>query len=350
MATPRVAFYPGDGIGLEVAEQTERLLAAVQVKQDFSLDLVPLDWGRTHWQQTGRVVPEDFLQQLQGFDAVLLGALGWPQEIPDHVALEPLITIRQRFDQYACVRPAKLLPGVRSPLADRKPGEIDLVVIRENSEGEYLTTGGRFKVGQPEEVALQTAVHSRKGVERILRFGFELAGKRRKKLTMVTKSNVLKHAMVMWDEIFEELRPQFPEIAASKQHVDAAAMNLVRYPDEFDVLVASNLFGDILTDLAAIIIGGMGLAPSANINPERKFPSLFEPVHGSAPDIAGQGLANPVAMFLSAAMMLEWLEFPQAAEAIRQATETTLGAGIATPDLGGTCTTNSFSDEVLKQF
>lgn len=247
------------------------------------------------------------------------------------------------------MRPAKLLPGVRCPLADRKPGEIDLAVVRENSEGEYLTTGGRIKVGQPEEVALQTAVHTRKGIERILRFGFELAGKRRKKLTMVTKSNVLKHAMVMWDEILAELAPEFPEIEANKQHVDAAAMNMVRCPDQFDVLVASNLFGDILTDIAAIIIGGMGLAPSANINPDRKFPSLFEPVHGSAPDIADQGLANPVAMFLSTAMMLDWLEFPQAAEAIRNATESTLKAGIATGDLGGKCSTSSFTDEVLQR-
>lgn len=346
----RIALYPGDGIGIEVLDEAERLLSAVAgLGKPLVMETVRFPWGVDYHRETGRLAPIGFLDELRSFDAILLGAVGFPAKLPDHVTLEPLISIRQGFDQYACVRPARLLPGVRCPLADRKPGEIDMVVIRENSEGEYLNTGGRVRIGEPDEIAIQTAVHTRRGVERILRFGFETARTRRRKLTMVTKSNALRFAMVMWDEVFEGLKREYRDIEADKQHVDAAAMNFVRCPDRFDVVVASNLFGDILTDLGAILMGGLGLAPSANINPERRFPSLFEPVHGSAPDIAGQGLANPIAMFLSVAMMLDWLGELAAAGRIRAAVEKTLADGRMTPDLGGTLRTAQVTDAVIER-
>jgi tartrate dehydrogenase/decarboxylase/D-malate dehydrogenase len=259
------------------------------------------------------------------------------------------VRIRQAFDQYACVRPGKLYPGVKTVLAGKGPAEIDFVVIRENSEGEYVDNGGRLKRGTPDEVAVQTALHSRKGVERILRYGFELARKRRSKLTMATKSNAQRHAYVLWDEVLEELSPQYGDVAAERQHCDALIMNLVRWPERFDVIVASNLFGDLLTDLGGVIGGGLGLAPSTNTNPERRYPSMFEPVHGSAPDIAGQGIANPLAAILSAAMMLDHLQLPAAAKRIRRAVEQTLAAGNQTPDLGGRLSTRQMGDEVVRQ-
>jgi tartrate dehydrogenase/decarboxylase/D-malate dehydrogenase len=279
------------------------------------------------------------------FDAIFLGALGLPAKLPDHITLEPLVTLRQKFDQYACVRPAKLFPGVQPVLANA--GEIDMIVIRENSEGEYFSCGGRFKQGTEDEVAIQTAVHTRTGVERILRFGFELAKTRRRKLTMITKSNAMRFGMVMWDEILEKLKPEFGEIEIDRMHIDAAAMDFVRRPGRFDVVVASNLFGDILTDLSAAVVGGLGLAPSANINPSRAFPSMFEPVHGSAPDIIGKGIANPAAAILSAAMMLDWLKQPAGAEMIRRAVGATVRRREVTPDLGGKLTTMQMTDAVL---
>ncbi|MBI3461998.1 MAG: tartrate dehydrogenase [Planctomycetes bacterium] len=345
----RIAVYPGDGIGPEVIDQAVRVLKSVEARQkDFSLDFTTLPWGYSYWQQHGRVVPEDFLDVLRPFDAILLGAVGWPERLPDHVTLAPLVKIRQTFDQYACVRPVRLYPGVRSVLAGKGPAEIDFVVIRENSEGEYVDSGSRFHVGQPDEFALQTAIHTRRGVERILRFGFEMAERRRKRLTMITKSNAQRFAYTLWDETLERVRGDYPAIAADRQHADAAAMNFVRCPERFDVVVASNLFGDLLTDLGGIIGGGLGLAPSTNTNPERQFPSMFEPVHGSAPDIAGRGIANPIAAILSAAMMLEWLDLPQAAAAIRAAVEITLRSGAATADLGGTLTTRQMGDVVVE--
>jgi tartrate dehydrogenase/decarboxylase/D-malate dehydrogenase len=346
----RIGVYPGDGIGPEVtAEAVRALEAAERAAGGFALELETLPWGIAYFEKTAKVAPDDFLEVLWGFDAILLGALGWPERLPDHITLEPLIRIRQRFDQYACVRPARLFPGVRSPLAGRGPADIDFVVIRENSEGEYLDSGGRFKTGSPDEIALQTAIHTRRGIERILRFGFELARGRRRRLTMVTKSNAQRYGYVLWDEILEELRGGYPDVAAGKQHVDAAAMNFVRSPETFDVVVASNLFGDILTDLGGVIAGGLGLAPSANINPARDHPSLFEPVHGSAPDIAGKGIANPVAAILSAAMMLEWLELRAPAEAILGAVERTLAAGHATPDLGGRLSTREMGERIARE-
>ncbi|MEX0714159.1 MAG: isocitrate/isopropylmalate family dehydrogenase, partial [Pirellulales bacterium] len=278
----RIALYPGDGIGPDVTREALRALQAIQRRQDrFALEFTQFDWGVTRWRKTGQLVPDDFLDVLRPFDAILLGAVGWPAELPDHVTLAPLVRIRQAFDQYACVRPARLLPGVPGVLAAKGPADIDLVVIRENSEGEYVHVGGRFHVGHADESAIQTAVHTRRGIERILKFGFEMAGRRRNRLTMITKSNAQGYAYVLWDEILEELRGRYPAVAADKQHADAAVMNFVRCPERFDVVVASNLFGDILTDLGGLISGGLGLAPSSNLNPQRTFPSMFEPVHGS---------------------------------------------------------------------
>src|SRR5258708_6840377 len=251
MKTFKIAVYPGDGIGPEVIAEAVRVLQSVASHDgSFRLGLGTLPWGFDYWQQTGRVVPDDFLQVLRPFDAILLGAVGWPVELPDHVTLDPLVRIRQSFDQYACVRPARLLPGVPCVLANKGPRDVDLVVIRENSEGEYVNIGGRFHVGQPDESAVQTAVHTHRGVERILRFGFRMALERRKRLTMITKSNAQRFAYVLWDELLEHLRGEYPAVEVDKQHADAAVMNFVRCPERFDVVVASNLFGDILTDLA----------------------------------------------------------------------------------------------------
>jgi tartrate dehydrogenase/decarboxylase / D-malate dehydrogenase len=337
MKTYRIALYPGDGIGPEVIDQAVRVLEAWQARQqDVRFEWLPLDWGYAHWQRHSAVVPDDFLEVLRPLDAILLGAVGWPEKLPDHLTLAPLVKIRQTFDQYACVRPVKLYPGVRGVLADKGPEQIDFVVIRENSEGEYVDSGSRFHVGQPDEFALQTAIHTRRGIERILRFGFDMARKRRRRLTMITKSNAQRYGYVLWDEVLE-------------QHADAAAMDFVRRPESFDVVVASNLFGDLLTDLGGIIGGGLGLAPSTNTNPERIYPSMFEPVHGSAPDIAGQGIANPVAAILSAAMMLDWLNLPSAAQSIRTAVASALSSGAKTPDLGGQLSTAQMANRVIER-
>ncbi len=345
MKTFKIAVYPGDGIGIEVTAEVVRVLEAVQ-DSTFAFDFTHIPWGAEYYHQHGRVTPPNYLEILRPFDAIYLGALGDPARIPDHITLVPIVEIRQHFDQYACVRPAKLLPGVPSPLKTSEP--IDLVVLRENSEGEYVSHGGRFKVGTPDEFATQTSIHTRKGVERILRFGFEMAHNRRQRLTMITKSNALKYGMVLWDDVLEGIQGDYPDVEVDKQHVDAAAMNFVRRPDYFDVVVASNLFGDILSDLGGMISGGLGLAPSANINPERQFPSMFESVHGSAPDIAGKGIANPIASILAAAMMLEWLHVTDAAESVRRAVEKALLAGAKTPDLGGTLTTHEMTDAILQ--
>jgi tartrate dehydrogenase/decarboxylase/D-malate dehydrogenase len=348
MPTYNIAVYPGDGIGPEVIEQAVRVLEAVSAASgnlDFAFTTLP--WGYGYYRQHGAVVPPDFLNVLRPFDAILLGAVGWPAELPDHVTLAPLVQIRQAFDQYACIRPAKLLPGVPCPLAGKGPSEVDFVVIRENSEGEYVDNGGRFRVGTPQECAVQTALHTRRGVERIVRFGFELARKRRSRLTMATKSNAQRYAYVMWDEILAELAPQYPDVTAERQHCDALLMNLVRWPERFDVIVASNLFGDLLTDLGGVLAGGLGLAASTNTNPERQFPSMFEPVHGSAPDIAGRGIANPVAAILSASMMLDHLGAATAARRIEAAVASALAAGHKTRDLGGALSTSQMGDAVL---
>jgi tartrate dehydrogenase/decarboxylase/D-malate dehydrogenase len=346
----KIAVYPGDGIGPEVIDEAIRVLRRTEeLDRGFSIELTSFPWGVEHWKKHGKVVPDDFLEVLRPFDAILLGAVGWPELLPDGETLAPLVNIRQAFDQYACVRPARLFPGLKCVLADKKPGDIDFVVIRENSEGEYVDNGGRLKRGTPDEVAVQTALHTRKGIERILRYGFELARTRRKKLTMATKSNAQRYAYVLWDEVLEELAPQYADVASERQHCDALIMNFVRWPERFDVVVASNLFGDLLTDLGGVLGGGLGLAPSTNTNPERRFPSMFEPVHGSAPDIAGKGIANPIAAILSAAMMLDHLQLPTAAARIRRAVECALADGAKTPDLGGKLTTREMGTATLER-
>ena len=345
-----IAVYPGDGIGIDVVNEAVNVLRAAQSVYGFSLELSEFDWGSRYWKTTGRVAPDDFLKTLAGFDAIFLGALGDPRNVPDHITLEPLIAMRQGFDQYACLRPAKLLPNVPTPLNGKGPGDIDLVVVRENSEGEYASAGGRMKAGTPGDIAIQTAIHTRRGVDRILRYAFDLALCRRKRLTMATKSNALKFSMVMWDEALDALAPRFPGVAVEKCHVDALTMHLVRRPEAYDVIVGSNLFGDILSDLAGAISGSLGLAPSANLNPERKFPSLFEPVHGSAPDIAGKGIANPLAAIRSAAMMLDFLGEKEAAAGIESAVTGNLRAGaIRTPDLGGAASTTAVGEDVVRR-
>src|SRR3954451_23458226 len=347
MKTYRIALYPGDGIGPDVTDSAVAVLTAAVARSGIQLDFERFDWGMAYFDRHGRVAPDDFLETLAPFDAIFLGAVGWPARLPDHVTLAPLIRLRQAFDLYACVRPARTYTGVPGPLRSVEP--IDLVVVRENSEGEYVDNGGVLAVDTPQEVALQTAVHTRRGVERILRFSFDLARTRRRRLAMITKSNAQRYAYVLWDRLLAELSPQFADVAVEKLHIDAATLELVRRPHTFDVIVGSNLFGDILSDLTGGITGSLGLNPSANLNPERQFPSLFEPVHGSAPDIAGKGLANPTAAILSAAMMLDWLGEVDAAASMRRAIDGALAAGNLTPDVGGTSNTASMTQAIVNQ-
>ena len=347
MNSYKIALYPGDGIGIDVVAEAVKSLRATERRFGLHLDLTEFNWGHRYWRETGQVAPDDYLDTLKAFDAIFLGAVGDPRNLPDHITLVPLIKLRQTFDQYVCLRPAQLLPGVATPLANKRPGDIDILVVRENSEGEYVDAGGFFKPMQDDEVALQTSIHTRKGVERILRFSFEQARKRRKHVTLATKSNAFKYGMVMWDRVLAQVAPDYPDVQCDKCHIDALCMNFVRQPEFYDVVVGSNLFGDILSDLGGAIVGSLGLAPSANINPERTFPSLFEPVHGSAPDIAGKGIANPVAAIRSAAMMLDWLGQPEAARAVESAVATNLAEGrIRTPDLGGRQTTIEVGDDI----
>lgn len=347
MTTHRIALYPGDGIGPEVTDAAVAVLAVAEKQAGtFHIEYERFDWGIAHFDRHGQVAPDDFLKTLRGFDALFLGAVGWPARLPDHVTLAPLIRLRQAFDLYACVRPARTFAGIPGPLRSGEP--IDLVVVRENSEGEYVDNGGVLAVDTPHEVALQTAVHTRRGVERILRFAFELARTRRRRLAMITKSNAQRYAYVLWDRVLGEMAPQFADVSIEKLHIDAATLELVRRPHTFDVVVGSNLFGDILSDLTGGITGSLGLNPSANLNPERRFPSLFEPVHGSAPDIAGKGISNPTGAILSAAMMLEWLGERAAAASVRDAVERALAARNLTPDIGGSLTTTAITTAIVK--
>jgi tartrate dehydrogenase/decarboxylase/D-malate dehydrogenase len=347
----KIAMYPGDGIGVDVTLEVTKILKVLSDKFDYNLKLTEYDWGHRYWKKYGIVVPEDFLEQLAEHDAVFLGAVGDPENVPDYISLKPLIQMRQGFDQYACVRPAKLLPGISTPLAGRNCADIDMVIVRENSEGEYVDAGGVFSAWSKRGCAVQTAIHTREGIERILRYGFELASKRKKHLTMATKSNALKYSMVLWDEVFENIRKDYPEIKSDKCHVDALSMNFVLKPDVYDVVVASNLFGDILSDLGAAISGSLGLAPSANINPEKKYPSLFEPVHGSAPDIAGKGIANPIAAVRSAAMMLDFLGEKDSAFILNEAVNRVLADSDVphTPDIGGKATTSEVGAAIIAE-
>jgi len=345
----KIAMYPGDGIGVDVTDEVCRILEVLSSKFDYSLKMTEFDWGHRYWEKHGIVVPENFLEELAKHDAIFLGAVGDPENVPDHVSLKPLIQMRQQFDQYACVRPAKLLPGISTPLNNRTCSDIDMVIVRENSEGEYVDAGGGFSTWSKRGCAVQTAIHTREGIERILRYGFELAAKRKKHLTMATKSNALKYSMVLWDEVFEIVRKDYPEIESDKCHIDALSMNFVCKPDVYDVVVASNLFGDILSDLGAAISGSLGLAPSANINPEKNFPSLFEPIHGSAPDIAGKGIANPIAAIRSAVMMLDFLGEKESANILDTAINQVLADSSAphTPDIRGNATTTEVGDAII---
>ena len=317
----------------------------------FGWEFTHLPWGSDYYFENGRMMPEDGLETLRPFDAIYFGAVGHP-EIHDHVTLNNLLLpIRRGFDQYVCMRPSLLYAGVKSPLNGKKARDIDMVVIRENTEGEYANVGGFHYEGTPREMAAQTAVFTRHGCERVIRFAFELAGQpgRRGKVTSVTKSNAMGYGMVLWDRVFEEVAAEFPGVATESLLVDAACMDFIRRPEDFDVVVASNLFGDILTDIAAMITGSMGLAASGNIDPERRFPSMFEPVHGSAPDITGKGLANPLAAILSGAMMARHLGQEEAAEALERAVARTLEEGeVLTPDLGGSASTEEVGDAALE--
>jgi tartrate dehydrogenase/decarboxylase/D-malate dehydrogenase len=348
MAAWRIAVIGGDGIGPEVIEQAIRVAGAAVRGEGASIDWNRLPWSSNFYKQTGRMMPADGWEQLQGHDAILLGAVGSP-DVPDHITLHGLLLpMRRRFDQYLNLRPAYLFEGVQSPLRDKAPGSIDMLVYRENTEGEYAPVGGRHYEGTPHEIAVQTALYTRRGCERIMRAAFEGARKRRRKVTSITKSNAQIFGMVLWDEVFKIVARDYPDIEAASLLIDAAAMDFVRKPESFDVVVASNLFGDILTDLSAIVTGSMGLAASGNINPERTFPSMFEPVHGSAPDIAGKGIANPLAAILSAGMLLDHLGLAKAAGALRKAVAKVLKAGKPrTPDLGGTDSTVAVTDAVL---
>src|SRR5499427_3203616 len=321
MKTFTIAIIAGDGVGKEVIPPARRVLERVAQKHDTTFAFQDFDWGADHYFRWGRMMPAGAIDLLQPCDAILLGAVGHP-DIPDHTTLNGLLLpIRRAFDQYANVRPAYLYPGVQSPLARPKGGDIDFVVVRENTEGEYAQVGGFVYQHQPEEVAIQTSVFTRRGIERIVRFAFELAAKRNKKrrVTSVTKSNAQGYSMVLWDRVFDAVAAGFPDVQTESLLVDAAAMNFIRRPESFDVVVGSNLFCDILSDISAILIGSMGLAASANLDPSRRFPSMFEPVHGSAPDIAGKGIVNPLATILSTSMMLEHLGLEEAGRRVERA-------------------------------
>jgi len=348
MAAFRIAVLGGDGIGPEVTEEAIRVANAAVRADGAALEWVRLPWNSDYYRQHGRMMPANGFDLLKTFDAILLGAIGSPG-VPDHVTLEGLLLpLRRRFDLYVNLRPAYLYEGVASPLRDKLAGSIDMLVYRENTEGEYAQIGGRHYLGTPHETAVQTALFTRRGCERIMRAAFEGARGRRKKVTSITKSNAQAFGMTLWDDVFRDVARDYPEVQTHSLLIDAAAMDFVRRPESFDVVVASNLFGDILTDLSAIITGSLGLAPSANLDPERRFPSLFEPVHGSAPDIVGKQIANPLAAILSAAMMLDHLRLPKGAAAIRRAVAGVLKAGRPrTPDLGGTSMTREVTDAVV---
>jgi tartrate dehydrogenase/decarboxylase/D-malate dehydrogenase len=350
MAGHRIAVIGGDGIGPEVIDQTIRAVEAAVKKHDRA-DLAwnPLPWSSAYYKQHGHILPADGWDVLAKHDAILFGAIGDPS-VPDKVTVhELLLPMRRRYDQYVNLRPAYLFAGVPCPLVGKAPGAIDMLVYRENTEGEYAPVGGNLYPATGDEVAIQTSVFTRRGCERILRAAFEAARKRpRKTLTSVTKSNALVYGMGLWDAAYEAVRKDFPDVKSSSLLVDACAMDFVRRPEAFDVVVASNLFGDILTDLSAAVTGSIGLASSANINPTKQFPSMFEPVHGSAPDIAGKGIANPLAAVLSGALMLDHLGLAASANAVRSAVSTVLAGGaVKTPDLGGKATTTQMGDAVV---
>ena len=350
MRNYKIAAIPGDGIGPEVIEAGLKALA-VCARRDggFSLETEHFDWGSEYYKRHGAMMPADGLALLKPFDAIYFGAVGAP-DVPDHVTLWGLrLAICQPFDQYANVRPTRILPGIKSPLHGIGATDLDWIIVRENSEGEYAGQGGRSHRGLPEEVATEVAIFTRAGVNRIMRFAFELARSRpRKRLTVVTKSNAQRHGMVLWDEIAAEVAQEFPDVAWDKMLVDAMTMRMVLKPGSIDTIVATNLHADILSDLAAALAGSLGIAPTANLNPNRQFPSMFEPIHGSAFDIVGKGIANPIATFWSAVMMLDHLGEPAAAARLMRAIErVTVNPSLHTPDLGGPSTTSEVTDALV---
>ena len=337
----RIAVIPGDGIGKEVMPEGLRALEAVGGRFGVGFDFEEFPWGSELYARSGRMMPEDGIERLRGFEAIYFGAVGWPT-VPDHVSLWGLlIPMRRHFEQYVNLRPVRLFEGVPCPLAGKKPGDIDFMIVRENCEGEYSEIGGRFNAGTERELAVQESVFTRHGVDRVLRYAFELATTRpRRHVTSATKSNGIIHTMPFWDERFREVAGSYPDVETAQYHIDILTAHFVRSPERFDVVVGSNLFGDILSDLGPAVTGTIGIAPSASLNPERLHPSLFEPVHGSAPDIAGQGIANPIGQVWSGAMMLDHLGHPDAAAAIVGAIERVLADGrVLTRDMGGTAST-----------
>jgi tartrate dehydrogenase/decarboxylase/D-malate dehydrogenase len=337
----RIAVIPGDGIGKEVVPEGMRVLEAAGRRFGFDLEWTTFDWSCERYAKIGSMMPEDGLEQLRKFEAIFLGAVGFPG-VPDHVSLWGLlIPIRRGFQQYVNLRPVRLLPGVRSPLAGRSSADIDMVIVRENNEGEYSEIGGRLYRGTSEELAVQTAMFTRKGCDRVIRYAFEQAMKRKRKhLTSATKSNGIIHSMPYWDERFAAMSKNYPEVGTAQYHIDILTAHFVQHPDWFDVVVASNLFGDILSDLGPAVAGSIGIAPGGNINPEKEHPSMFEPVHGSAPDIAGKGIANPIAQIWTGAMMLDHLGHEDGGRAVVQAIERVVQEGqVLTRDLGGTAST-----------
>ena len=351
MANHNIALIGGDGIGPEVINEGVNVLKSLEKRYGVTFNFTDLPWGTDYYFKNGVMMPSDGLDTLMKFDSILFGAVGHP-DVQDHITLSGLLLpMRRGFDQYVCQRPSVLYPGVSSPLKGYdNAGDIDMMVIRENTEGEYANIGGLLYQGHPDEIAVQAGVFTRHGISRVVRYAFELARKRngKKKLASITKSNAQGFSMVLWDRIFDEIQVEYPDIETESLLVDAACMNFIRRPESFDVVVASNLFGDILTDIGAIITGSVGLAASGNINPDKKYPSMFEPVHGSAPDITGKGIANPIATILSAGMMLEHLGEPQAAQAIHDACMTVLRDGEIVPaDLGGSATTVQIGTAVV---
>jgi tartrate dehydrogenase/decarboxylase / D-malate dehydrogenase len=340
MKSYKVAVIAGDGIGKEVVPEGIRVVDAAGKRFGFRCEWTAFDWSCERYVATGKMMPDDGLAQLRRFDAIFLGAVGHP-DVPDHVSLWGLlIPIRRAFQQYVNLRPVKLFEGIESPLKNWKPGEIEFVIVRENCEGEYSNVGGRMYEGTPGELAVQQAIFTRLGVTRIVRYAFELARTRKKRLTSATKSNGIIFTMPFWDEIFREVAKDYPDVKTDQYHIDILTAHFVRHPDWFDVVVGSNLFGDILSDLGPAVVGSIGIAPSANLNPEKKFPSMFEPVHGSAPDIAGKGIANPIGQIWSGAMMLRHFGEGEAADAIESAIAGVLARGRArTADIGGAGTT-----------
>ncbi|MEM7521134.1 MAG: tartrate dehydrogenase [Pseudomonadota bacterium] len=340
----KIAVIPGDGIGKETTPEGIRVLQAAQERFDLCFDFEHHNFASAdYYAQHGQMMPDDWKDRLGSSDALFFGAVGWPDVVPDHISLwGSLLQFRREFDQYVNLRPARAMPGVPLPLANRNPGDIDMMIVRENTEGEYSTIGGKMFPGTDREIVMQETVMSRVGVDRILKYAFELAAKRGGHLTSATKSNGISITMPYWDERVVEMAKRYPDITVDKYHIDILTAQFVLHPDWFDVVVASNLFGDILSDLGPACTGTIGIAPSGNINPEGKFPSLFEPVHGSAPDIAGQGIANPVGQIWAAAMMLEHLGAPEAGTAIVAAIENVLAQdALRTPDLGGSADTKT---------